>query len=104
VFPILESTGPGACGNAACHGGTNPPTVTDNNAAATYAALSKYNINGKPVVATGVVDPAGSSLECDLGIVTPVCGIAQMPEAPGVLSAANKTTIDTWVKCGAPNN
>jgi len=27
-----------------------------------------------------------------------------MPEAPGALTAANKTTIDTWIKCGAPEN
>jgi hypothetical protein len=87
-----------------CHGGTNPPTIVDGNAATTYTNMSVYNINGKPLFKTGDTNPSDSTIECDLGIQTPVCGIAQMPEAPGALSGANLTTIDTWVKCGAPNN
>ena len=104
VFPLFESTGTGACGNAACHGGTNPPTVVDNDPATTYKNLSVYNINGKPVFKTGDTTPSDSSIECDLGMQTPICGIAAMPEAPGVLAGADRTTIDTWVKCGAPDN
>ncbi|HEY8088246.1 MAG TPA: hypothetical protein VIF09_10385 [Polyangiaceae bacterium] len=104
VFPLFESTGAGTCGNAACHGGTNPPTVVDNDPATTYKNFSVYNINGKPVFKTGDANPSDSTIECDLGIQTPICGIAAMPEAPGVLAAADRTTIDTWVKCGAPNN
>jgi len=104
VFPLFMSTGPGQCASAACHGGTNPPTIADNDPATSLQNLQKYTINGKQYVATGSTDPAGSSIECNLGMVTPVCGLAQMPEAPGALDAAQRTTIDTWVKCGAPNN
>jgi hypothetical protein len=66
--------------------------------------MSVYNINGKPLFKTGDTNPSDSTIECDLGIQTPVCGIAQMPEAPGVLSGPNLTIIDTWVRCGAPDN
>ena len=104
VFPMLESTGSGACGGATCHAnGAQPPTILDGNAAGTYNSLKGYTIiNGKPYIAPGDTNIADSTMDCDL--VTGTCGANKMPLAPGVLSTAQLTTIDTWVKCGAPQN
>jgi len=104
VFPMLESTGSGACGGATCHAnGAQAPTILDGNAAGTYNSLKGYTIiNGKPYIAPGDTNIADSTMDCDL--VTGTCGANRMPLAPGVLSTAQLTTIDTWVKCGAPQN
>ena len=104
VFPMLESTGSGTCGSAACHAnGGQQPTILDGNATGTYNALKAYTLlNGVGYITPGNTDPTKSSMECNL--VQATCGALAMPEAPGTLSAAQKTTIDTWIKCGAPLN
>ena len=104
VFPMLESTGSGGCGSTLCHAnGTRPPYVLDGNAAGTYNTFKGYTIiNGKPYIAPGDTNVADSTIDCDL--VAGTCGANKMPLAPGVLSTAQLTTIDTWVKCGAPQN
>jgi hypothetical protein len=104
VFPLFESTGGGTCGTSACHGGASAPTILDNDPATTYTNLSKYSINGKTLIVPADTNPADGTLECNLGMVTPVCGLQQMPQPPGALNSAQRTTIDTWVRCGAPNN
>lgn len=99
IYPSFESTGSGTCATAACHGGTNAPTMVDNDPTTTYNNLAKYPINGNNYV--GGTTPA---IECNLGITTPLCGLAQMPEAPGALGSNVLTAISTWVQCGSPNN
>ncbi len=104
VFPMLESTGSGSCGSAICHAnGAQQPNVLDGNATGTYNAFKGYMIlNGTGYITPGNTSPTASSIDCNL--VTNSCGAGTMPLAPGTLSATQKTTIDTWVKCGAPDN
>jgi hypothetical protein len=104
IFPYFESTGSGTCATQICHGGTNAPTIVDGDPATTYTNLTTYTINGLHYLAAGQTNPAQSSIECNIGITTPACGIAQMPEAPGTLDATARTDITTWLTCGAPNN
>ena len=79
------------------------PYILDGNAAGTYNTLKGYTtINAKPYIAPGDTNIADSTMDCDL--VTATCGANKMPLAPGALSATQLTTIDTWVKCGAPQN
>jgi hypothetical protein len=104
IFPYFESTGSGECGTQSCHGGTNAPTIIDGNPATTYTNLTTYSINGLHYLAAGQTNPAESSIECNIGITTPLCGLAQMPTAPGALNATARTDITTWLTCGAPNN
>ena len=104
VFVLFESTGSGGCAATNCHGGTSPPTMIDGDPATTYTNMSKYTINGHAVLIPGDTNPADSSLECNMGMSTPACGIQQMPLPPGTLAGAERTTIDTWVRCGSPNN
>jgi hypothetical protein len=104
VFPLLESTGAGTCGSAACHAnGAQQPTILDGNATGTYNSLKGYTLlNNVGYIVPGDDNVGGSAMDCNL--VTGTCGALPMPEAPGALTAANKTTIDTWIKCGAPEN
>jgi hypothetical protein len=99
IYPSFESTGSGTCASAACHGGTDAPTMVDNDPTTTYDTLNKYQINGE-----NYVGGTSSAILCSLGITMPVCGTAQMPEAPGILGSAVLTQISTWVQCGAPDN
>lgn len=104
VFPLLESTGSGACGSATCHAsGGQVPSVLDGNPAGTYTGFTNLTvINNIPYIAPGNTSAAASAMDCNL--VTATCGPA-MPVSPtGTLSQAQKTTIDTWIKCGAPQN
>ena len=103
VFTLFESTGSGSCGTAACHGATQLPTVTDGDAGATYANFKAYSaIDALPYIAPGDTNPAHAAMECNL--VTGSCGAEAMPASPGTLSAAQKMTIATWLKCGSPQN
>jgi hypothetical protein len=104
VFPMLESTGSGTCGSTACHAsGAQTPTILDGNATGTYNSLKGYTLlNNVGYIVPGDTNPADSAMDCNL--VTSTCGASPMPEAPGTLGATQKTTIDTWVKCGAPEN
>lgn len=104
VFPLLESTGSGSCGSAACHAnGGQQPNVLDGNATGTYNALKGYTLlDNVGYIVPGNTNPADSAMDCNL--VTSTCGAVAMPQAPGALSQAQKTTIDTWIKCGAPEN
>jgi hypothetical protein len=104
VFSIFKSTGHGQCASAACHGGASSPSIADAAPATAYANLAAYPINGVNYLVAGDSNPADSSIECNLGISQPSCGLLPMPQAPGALSAADKQTIDTWVRCGAPQN
>jgi hypothetical protein len=78
--------------------------MIDGNPGTTYTNLSHYSINGMMVFAVGNTNPAQSAIECNIGITTPLCGLAQMPTPPGTLDATARTNITTWLACGAPNN
>ena len=78
--------------------------MVDGDPATTFTNLTKYTINGLYYIDTGNTNPANSAIECNIGVTTPACGIAQMPEAPGQLDATARTNIATWLACGAPNN
>jgi hypothetical protein len=105
VYPIFESTGPGQCASVSCHGGgLTAPAITDGNAVGTYMTLAAYSLNGHAYIAAGDTNPANSAIECNLSVVQPACGALPMPAAPGSLSATDLQTIDTWIRCGAPQN
>jgi hypothetical protein len=104
VFPLLESTGSGSCGGATCHAnGGQQPTILDNNPTGTYNSLKGYTLlNNVGYIVPGNTNLSDSAMDCNLVLAT--CGATPMPEAPGALSTAQKTTISTWLACGAPEN
>jgi hypothetical protein len=103
VYPALQNDG--ACGSStACHasGGQLPAFLAT--ATGTYNSFSQYTLlENKPYIKPGDTNPADSTIDCSLDTQTCYTTLP-MPEAPGALTAADKTLIDTWVKCGAPNN
>jgi hypothetical protein len=76
------------------------------NATTTYNNLKAYVINGKPYINAASTDPAQSTIECNL---QGACGAEAMPKAGPPANAPPATAtdiakVDTWLKCGAPNN
>ena len=106
IYPKMQGAGTWKCSDTACHGGNTPPAISATDATAAYNSLKGYVINGKPYFAVGNTDPAASSFECNL---KGTCGAAAMP-IPGGGGGATAATgaeiadVDTWLKCGSPNN
>jgi hypothetical protein len=88
-----------------CHGGTSPitpPRIEPDDPAGTWNALATFKLsNGKLYINPCSVDPAESAIACNVNSAAP-CG-SLMPAGIG-LPADVVTSIETWVKCGAPNN
>jgi hypothetical protein len=107
LFPNMTATGRWKCGDSTCHGGFQSPKVTAD-PRTTYAAFAAFTMTPPapaiPFVLSGGIDPGQSGIECNLG--STACG-AQMPLTQAgaqPLTKADVTMLDTWVKCGAPEN
>ena len=107
LFPNMTATGRWKCGDSTCHGGFQSPKVTAD-PRTTYAAFTAFTMTPPapaiPFVLSGATDPSQSGIECNLG--STACG-AQMPLTQAgaqPLTRADVTMLDTWVKCGAPEN
>jgi len=111
IFPNMTSAGPWKCANSLCHGGVQPPKMTDNDPVATYNSLVGFtatDATGRPFILPCSVDPAQSAFECNVSPTPPNCGLGSpMPlttTGGTVLTAAQFGQLDTWIKCGAPRN
>ena len=107
IFPNMMSTGAWRCAQSSCHGGFQAPKMSDD-PAVTYAALTGYTMvppaPSIPYVLPGNTDPTASGIECNLSGST--CG-QQMPltqNGASHLTSDEIAKLDTWVKCGAPEN
>jgi hypothetical protein len=107
LFPNMTASGAWKCGSSSCHGGFQAPKVTAS-ASATYANFAAYTLTppapALPYILPRNTDPTKSGIECNLSGTS--CG-NQMPLATGgaqLLTASQIAMIDTWVKCGAPDN
>jgi hypothetical protein len=88
-----------------CHGGPTPPNqprIDPDDPAGMWAEFSGFKLsNGKLYINPCSTDPTQSTIGCNVNATAP-CG-AVMP--PGVGLPANVVAdIDTWLKCGSPNN
>jgi hypothetical protein len=110
IFAKMKgSSGVWQCAAAgSCHGnGSQKPVLNDNDIATSYSNLTNYVISGSgPYVRPCVFDPTQSSILCNLGSGIP-CG-SGMPliglNAAVALTDADRTMIQNWLTCGAPNN
>ncbi len=107
IFVSMTATGKWKCGDSSCHGGFQSPKVTTD-PRATYAAFAAFTMTPPapaiPFVLAGSTTPGQSGIECNLS--SAACG-AEMPltqTGAHALTASDVTTLDTWVRCGAPNN
>jgi hypothetical protein len=103
---ILAAFKAASCQTAgSCHGGATPPNqprIDPDDATGMWAEFASFKLsNGKPYINPCSTDPAQSTIGCNVNATAP-CG-SVMP--PGLGLAANVVAdIDTWLKCGAPNN
>lgn len=107
IFPNMMSTGAWKCASSSCHGGFQAPKMSDD-PNVTYDALVAYTMvppaPALPYVLPGETDPSKSGIECNLSGGS--CS-QQMPltqNGATHLSSSDLATLDTWVKCGAPDN
>ena len=96
------------CGISGCHGGATPanlPPIDPGNASGNmYDEFQKFTAsNGKPYINPCSTDPAQSAIACNVNKAAP-CG-ALMPQGnANGLPADVVTKLETWLKCGSPNN
>jgi hypothetical protein len=101
----MAPTAEWGCGKQGCHsaGGQAPQPLTDQQA--TYKTLLDYKIVTKagtlPYINPNCVEPAQSSIMCNVAKQPGSCGLDTMPS--GVTpSAASLTDLQKWVACGSP--
>lgn len=102
---VLDAFGQANCGDNACHGGlrpVNPPRIDPGDPAAMYVVFTTYKMqNSAPYVNPCSTDVTASGMYCNLDPAQP-CG-TRMPQG-GTFADPLLAKIETWVKCGAPNN
>ena len=93
------------CSTAGCHGANPPiypPHIDPGDPAGMYTTFSQFTLsNSAPYINPCSTDPTKAGIECNLA-QTGGCG-QHMPQG-GQLAADAITKIDTWLKCGSPNN
>lgn len=102
---ILAAFKTANCQTAGCHGGATPqnlPRIDPDDPNGMWAEFASFKLsNGKVYINPCSTDPAQSTIGCNVNLAAS-CG-SVMP--PGVGLPANVVTdIETWLKCGAPNN
>lgn len=88
-----------------CHGGATPPNqprINPDDAPTTWNDFAAFKLsNGTAYINPCSTDPTKSTIACNVNKTAP-CG-SVMPPGLG-LSADVVTKIETWLKCGSPNN
>jgi len=93
-----------SCSTVCCHGQASQPNFDLTNPSAAWTALANYKIaDGRYYVDPCSTDPTKGAFECNTAKAAPQCGSQHMPVG-AQLPDAVLTQIDTWSKCGSPNN
>ncbi|HEY8073310.1 MAG TPA: hypothetical protein VIF62_04360 [Labilithrix sp.] len=93
-----------SCSIVGCHGQGAAPQFDLTNASGAYTALANWKIaDGRYYIDPCSTDPTKGALECNVAKAAPQCGAQHMPTG-GQLPDDVLTKIDTWSKCGSPNN
>jgi hypothetical protein len=99
IYPFFTASGKFRCSDAACHGGTNSPSIDCRDATSCLSSLKAIRIGGSSYLAEGTTDPSASAISCNL---QGACG-SKMPKPPGGdPSNDDLCAIEAWLKCGAP--
>jgi len=103
---ILNAFGVANCGTPNCHGGATPrnePGVEPSDPATTWQRLQAFTIStGKPYINPCSTDDSKAAMGCNMIADPGACGV-HMPSG-AQLPADVITKINTWLKCGSPNN
>lgn len=109
IFPNMASTAAWQCASEqGCHGGKNPgaqPAITTDSKTTWENFRNFKNIDqNRPYINPCSGEPATSTFLCNITQGEGSCGKV-MPLTPGApVDAQAKLVIETWIKCGAPNN
>jgi hypothetical protein len=99
IYASFTGGGAWKCADPGCHGGAITPPINCDTADQCFASLSAIQVNGKPYLTVGGVDPASASLLCNF---EGQCG-EKMPRPPAPAPTPNDLCIlDAWLKCGSP--
>lgn len=104
---ILKAFGAASCQTAGCHGGTTPqnlPRIDPGDPASMWATFSSFKLsNGKSYVNPCSTELTESAIACSINNAQGAgCGTV-MPQGVG-LPTEVIAKVETWVKCGSPNN
>jgi len=104
---VLAIYGTAGCSEVTCHGGATPlnqPRIEPSDGPGMWQEFQAFTLsNGKPYINPCSADPTQSTISCNLAAGPPtLCG-THMPQG-GQITPADITKIETWLKCGAPNN
>jgi hypothetical protein len=105
---ILSAFGIANCGTTNCHGGATPrnePGIEPSDPTTTWTKLQAFTIStGLPYINPCTIDDTKSSMGCNMIAEgqAGACGV-HMPSG-AQLPADAITKINTWLKCGSPNN
>ena len=106
IVPLFgDDAGWGCSKGGSCHGGAASPPINNNDPKQAYDQLRAYTaIRGaaKPYINPCSLNPADSTFQCNLSAAPNNCG-SPMPKGSAAL-AADMAKLDTWLKCGSPNN
>ena len=103
---ILGAFGTAGCSAASCHGGVTPfnlPRIEPSEGPAMWQEFQAFTIStGKPYINPCSIDDKLSTMGCNVLAAPATCGV-HMPTT-GQLPPDVVTKIETWLKCGSPNN
>jgi hypothetical protein len=105
---ILGAFGTAGCAAAGCHGGVTPqnePRIEPSDGPGMWAEFQAFTIStGKPYINPCSTDDKQSTMGCNLYPAGQVgaCGV-HMPTT-GNVPVTVVQAVETWLKCGSPNN
>ena len=104
LVPLMKDDGGWGCGKGgSCHGGAASPPINANNPTEAYGQLRTYTgIRNQAYINPCSKDPNASTFTCNLTGAPNTCG-SLMPKGIATV-ATDMQKLDTWIKCGAPNN
>jgi len=108
----MQATGTWKCTDSSCHGPTgssgtsaNAPTIDGSDPKKAYAALAGYPFQGKPYIDACSTDPSASGMDANLtGAAQPKMPQSGAGVSPPGATPDEITDLETWLKCGAPQN
>ena len=105
---ILGAFGLANCATANCHGGAvprNEPRIEPSDGPGMWQEFQAFTIStGKPYINPCSIDDTKSALGCNLLADPAACGGGVHMPSGAQLPADAVAKVNTWLKCGAPNN
>ncbi|HVJ90770.1 MAG TPA: hypothetical protein VM580_13280 [Labilithrix sp.] len=104
---ILGAFSAANCNDTVCHGGSNPqyePKIDPDDPTGTWNEFAGFTLRtGTLYINPCSTDPAESNIACNVNGDAP-CGTLMPLGSTAGLGSTTVERIETWLRCGAPNN